>query len=48
MSYQGGDTDTGTVATDQNDINKANITSTTMLRMILDYASDVDEAIELI
>lgn len=45
MSYQG---DPNTVATNQNDAAKANITSTTMLRMVLDYADDVDEAVELI
>ena len=48
MSYQGGVGDEGTVATNQNDPEKDNITSTTMLRMILDYADDVDEAVELI
>ena len=44
MSYQGADT----VATDQRDPEKDNITSTTMLRMILDYASTTEEAVELI
>ncbi len=44
MSYQGEET----VATDQQDESKDNITSTTMLRLILDYADDVDSAIELI
>ena len=44
MSYQGSDT----VATDQRDPLKDNITSTTMLRMILDYADNVDEAVELV
>lgn len=44
MSYQGGET----VATDQRDSGKADITSTTMLRLILDYADDVDEAVELV
>ena len=48
MSYQGGEKETGTVATDQQDESKPNITSTTMLRMILDYADDVDEAVELV
>ncbi len=48
MSYQGGDGTDGTVATNQNDEGKKNITSTTMLRMVLDYADDVDEAVELI
>lgn len=45
MSYQGGES---TVATDQKADEKDNITSTTMLRMILDYADDVDEAVELV
>ena len=45
MSYQG--PDGGTVATDQN-TEKPDLTSTTMLRLILDYADDVDEAIELV
>lgn len=44
MSYQG----ESTVATNQNDPEKDNITSTTMLRLVLDYADDVDEAVELI
>ncbi|MDE5896240.1 MAG: linear amide C-N hydrolase, partial [Clostridia bacterium] len=44
MSYQGEET----VATDQNDPEKAHITSTTMLRLVLDYADSVDEAVELI
>lgn len=44
MSYQG----ETTVATDQQEEGKDNITSTTMLRLILDYADDVDSAIELI
>lgn len=48
MSYQGGDGLDGTVATDQSDAQKDNITSTTMLRLVLDYADDVDEAVELI
>ena len=48
MSYQGGDGQEGTVATDQNKEGKDNITSTTMLRMVLDYADNVDEAVELI
>lgn len=48
MSYQGGDKENGTVATDQNTEGKEDITSTTMLRMILDYADDVDEAVELV
>ena len=37
-----------TVATNQNDPAKADITSTTMLRLILDYADDVDEAVALV
>ncbi len=44
MTYQGEET----VATDQNDPQKPNITSTTMLRMILDYAANVDEAVALV
>lgn len=44
MSYQGGQT----VATNQREEGKADITSTTMLRLILDYADDVDEAVELV
>lgn len=44
MSYQGEET----VATNQQQAERDNITSTTMLRMILDYADDVDEAVELI
>ena len=44
MSYQGGEK---TVATDQQ-TEKPDLTSTTMLRMILDYASTVDEAIALV
>ncbi|MGP1414946.1 MAG: linear amide C-N hydrolase [Treponema sp.] len=43
MTYQG----EKTVATDQN-TDKPDITSTTMLRLVLDYASNVDEAVELI
>lgn len=43
MTYQGKET----VATDQN-TEKPDLTSTTMLRMILDYADSVEEAIELI
>ncbi|MFI3252301.1 MAG: linear amide C-N hydrolase [bacterium] len=41
-----GDNSTGTVATDQNDPNKDNFTSTTMLRYMLDYCATVEEAIE--
>ncbi|MDE6868937.1 MAG: linear amide C-N hydrolase [Clostridia bacterium] len=51
MSYQGENYDlneSGTVATDQNDPNKPDFTSTTMQRMILDYCATVDEAVELI
>lgn len=54
MSYQGNVRDennvelTTTVATDQKDADKKNITSTTMLRMVLDCAATVDEAVELI
>lgn len=51
MSYQGDDqtlNDSGTVATNQNDPNKNNFTSTTMQRLILDYCATVDEAVELI
>lgn len=51
MSYQGdidGDPDLNTVATDQKHDGRDNITSTTMLRMILDYAANVDEAVELV
>ena len=43
MTYQGAET----VPTDQQ-ADKPDITSTTMLRLILDYASTVDEAIELV
>lgn len=43
MTYQGSET----VATDQN-TEKPDLTSTTMLRMILDYADDVDEAVAMI
>lgn len=48
MSYQGGTAKEGTVATNQNNPDKPDITSTTMLRMVLDYASTVDEAVKLI
>lgn len=44
MTYQG---DEQTVATNQS-TSKPDITSTTMLRLILDYADDVDEAVELV
>ena len=43
MTYQGGEE---TVATDQN-TDKPDFTSTTLLRLILDYADDVDEAVEI-
>lgn len=43
MSYQGRET----VATDQRS-DKPDLTSTTMLRLILDYADDVEEAIALV
>ncbi len=43
MTYQGEET----VATDQN-TDKPDLTSTTMLRLILDYADSVEEAIELV
>ena len=42
MTYQGEET----VATDQN-TSKPDLTSTTMLRAILDYADNVDEAVEI-
>ena len=42
MSYQGAET----VPTDQN-TDLPDITSTTLLRLILDYADDVDEAVEI-
>lgn len=43
MTYQGGDK---TVATDQN-TDKPDFTSTTLLRLILDYADSVEEAVEI-
>ena len=43
MTYQG---DEETVATDQN-TEKPDFTSTTLLRLILDYADNVDEAVEI-
>lgn len=43
MTYQGGDK---TVATDQN-TDKPDFTSTTLLRLILDYADNVEEAVEI-
>ena len=45
MSYQG--PDDKSYSTDQQ-TDKPDLTSTTMLRMILDYADDVDEAVELV
>ena len=42
MTYQGDET----VATDQ-DTDKPDMTSTTLLRMILDYADNVEEAVEI-
>ncbi|MDO4476202.1 MAG: carcinine hydrolase/isopenicillin-N N-acyltransferase family protein [Lachnospiraceae bacterium] len=43
MTYQGGEK---TVATNQ-ESDKPDLTSTTFLRMVLDYADDLDEAIEI-
>lgn len=43
MTYQGGDT---TVPTSQ-DTDKPDFTSTTLLRLILDYAGSVEEAVEI-
>lgn len=43
MSYQGR---RRTIATDQN-TDKPDLTSTTLLRLILDYADDLDEAVEI-
>ena len=43
MTYQGGET---TVATDQQ-TDKPDFTSTTLLRLILDYADSVEEAVEI-
>lgn len=54
MSYQGNVRNgenaslSETVATSQNDPEKDNITSTTMLRMVLDYADSTQKAVELI
>lgn len=45
MSYQGMEDEV--VATNQN-TDKPDLTSTTMLRLILDYAGSVDEAVELV
>lgn len=44
MSYQGAETE----ETNQKNAAKDNITSTTMLRLVLDYAATVDEAVDLI
>lgn len=43
MTYQGGDE---TVATDQN-TDKPDFTSTTLIRLILDYADNVDDAVKI-
>lgn len=43
MTYQGADT---VIPTDQN-TDKPDMTSTTLLRLILDYADDVEEAVEI-
>ncbi|MEE0692208.1 MAG: C45 family peptidase [Lachnospiraceae bacterium] len=45
MTYQGKGDDA--IGTDQN-TDKPDLTSTTMLRMVLDYADSVDEAVEMI
>ena len=45
MSYQ---KDDGVVSSTDQNTDKPDLTSTTMLRMILDYADDVDEAVELV
>lgn len=51
MSYQGGSVDEEgdevVIPTNQ-DTDKPDLTSTTMLRLVLDYAGSVDEAVELI
>ena len=51
MSYQGGGVDEEgdevVIPTNQ-DTDKPDLTSTTMLRLVLDYAGSVDEAVELI
>ncbi len=46
MSYQGKGNTNGSVATNQT-TEKPDLTSTTLLRLILDYAGSVEEAIEL-
>lgn len=43
MTYQGGE---ATIPTDQN-TDRPDFTSTTLLRLILDYADDVEEAVEI-
>ena len=54
MSYQGDVRDENnvssspTVSTDQQNPDKKNITSTTMLRLVLDYADSTEKAVELI
>ena len=54
MSYQGDVRDENnvssspTVATDQQNPDKKNITSTTVLRLVLDYADSTEKAVELI
>ena len=45
MSYQGPGNESH--STDQNDPNKPNTTSTVLLRMMLDYAATVEEAIQI-
>lgn len=45
MSYQGGDNN---VTSTNQQTDRPDMTSTTMLRMILDYADDVEEAVELV
>lgn len=47
MTYQGGGDGGTAVATNQN-TEKPDMTSTLMLRMILDYADDLEEAIEIV
>ncbi len=47
MTYQGGGDGGTAVATNQN-TDKPDMTSTLMIRMILDYADDLEEAIEIV
>ena len=47
MTYQGGGDGGAATATNQN-TDKPDMTSTLMLRMILDYADDLEEAIEIV